>query len=142
MIVGFTGTRIGMTQEQEKVLFFLLKNFQISQFHHGDCAGADAQAHKIAEELNIFVVIHPPVENGLRAFCKVSQILPEESYLVRDRNIVDRCDLLIGTPKNYEYVKKGSGTWYTIKYGKDCNKDVLIIFPDGTIKFFGRINKE
>jgi hypothetical protein len=50
MKIGFTGTRKGMSQHQKEQ--FVLKMFELdpSEFRHGDCEGADAEAHDIIRE--------------------------------------------------------------------------------------------
>ena len=45
--IGFTGTRQGMTAEQKSALRNLLDG-GAGDFHHGDCIGADSEAHGIA----------------------------------------------------------------------------------------------
>ena len=65
--IGFTGTRYGMTVAQRRTLRSLLANGAGREFHHGDCVGADAEAHDIAVALGIEPVIHPPVIDILRA---------------------------------------------------------------------------
>lgn len=70
MKVGFTGTQLGMTGFQIEELTKLLMATTITQFHHGDCIGADEQAHEIAKALGIPVAIHPPINPSKRAFCK------------------------------------------------------------------------
>ena len=46
MIVGFTGTQSGMTDKQKKELKTLLLAVA-TELHHGDCIGADREAHDI-----------------------------------------------------------------------------------------------
>ena len=51
MIIGFTGTRYGMTQSQALQLTQLLAELHsqhgVQEFHHGACVGSDAEAHRL-----------------------------------------------------------------------------------------------
>ena len=127
--VGFTGTQIGMSEDQINQLTSLLIRLNPSWFHHGDCIGADAEAHEVALKLGIKIAIHPPRDNKKRAYCKgwKKRYYPEP-YLDRDRLIVKETDLLIGAPKsNTEEIR--SGTWYTIRYARRIQKPMLILIP-------------
>lgn len=42
MRVGFTGTIAGMTESQKAVLRSCLSLVGVTEFHHGDCEGAEA----------------------------------------------------------------------------------------------------
>lgn len=133
MIIGFTGTRQGMSIEQRDTLKAELVRRKPAEFHHGDCVGADAEAHAIALALGISVVIHPPLNNARRAFCKGARaVLPPEDYHARNHAIVNACSFLIATPKEMEAKKKG-GTWYTIRYAKDRNVAHLVILRPGWV---------
>jgi len=143
--VGFTGTQEGMTSLQKKSFLSVWQMIEdeigpIHEFHHGDCFGADFEAHGMAR--NAFshvgvgvVVIHPPNVNIKRAFCsnyfidnvKIEKPLP---YLERNTEIVKACDVLIATPKEREEVLR-SGTWATIRRVRKYNKKLAVIFPDG-----------
>jgi hypothetical protein len=71
--VGFSGTRAGMTAQQKERLEFKLRELRrldFHWFHHGDCTGADAEAHDIAKTLGYKIAIHPPNEPFLRALKK------------------------------------------------------------------------
>ena len=126
--VGFTGTRQGMTSAQAEVVATLLK---AGVLHHGDCVGADAQAHAIARENGLGVVIHPPTSTSLRAFCKGDLSWPLKPYLQRNRDIVDSTQELVATPAGPE--EQRSGTWSTIRYARKRGKPVTVVYPDGVV---------
>jgi hypothetical protein len=118
LICGFTGTRHGMSDEQKEHLRELFALGDISEFHHGDCIGADAEAHYIAADFNIPIIIHPPTNSVARAFCIGATIeLPPKDYLTRNHDIVDCCDILLAAPKTAREEQR-SGTWATVRYAK------------------------
>lgn len=129
MKIGFTGTQQGMTENQSVMLHYFLSQCK-GEFHHGDCIGADAEAHDIAVIVNLEPVIHPPDIMRKRAFKKATQIRTPKPYLYRNRDIVDECDELIATPKEFKEQKR-SGTWSTIRYARKLKKRVTIIYPNG-----------
>ena len=93
MKIGFTGTRHGMTEAQRGSLRSLLGD--AGEFHHGDCIGADAQAHDIARDLGLEVVVHPPKVDTMRAW-KTSdsdRIREPKPFLARNRDIVRETDM-------------------------------------------------
>lgn len=140
MHIGVTGTRYGMTEQQKNVFKFILKHitkymlYDDYWLHHGDCIGADSEAHDIAVSLGFFTHIHPPINSSLRAFKNGCIIEKEENYFQRNRNIVNTSNCMIATPKNTNQSK--GGTWYTINYSKKKNKNLYIIYPDGNIENF------
>lgn len=136
MKVGFTGARNGMTSKQWERVYALLHEAVPDQFHHGDCVGADAQAHDIAEELEIYIVAHPPDIARGRAWRTVTadEERPTAAYLKRDHDIVDETDELIACPKGFTEERR-SGTWATIRYAKRSNKKVTIVWPDGSYEY-------
>lgn len=133
MRVGFTGSREGMSWRQSKTLERLLPYLDVEEFHHGDCQGADFSAHYIVirEPMLGFkgVVVHPPKERFYRAFCNGAERREEKSYLERDRDIVDECDILIAAPLFKDGTKRAqrSGTWYTVNYARNQGKPVVIL---------------
>ena len=138
MHIGFTGTRHGMAKIQKQVLDRELLNImhifaeQTWYFHHGDCVGADAEAHEIAISCGASIMIHPPVKETLRAFCKpYTRMYEPKHYLVRNFDIVAACDKIYACPKGPESMR--SGTWSTIRYAKKQNKPLVIITPDGNM---------
>src|SRR5262245_4283430 len=96
--VGFTGSQHGMSVSQHGRLLSTLTNLAPRALHHGDCIGADAQAHALARKLGIRIVLHPPTNPSKRAFCEADAYWGEADYLVRNRQIVDACDVLIAAP--------------------------------------------
>lgn len=135
--LGITGSRLGMSQKQVDKFRGLLNNTTPTEIHHGDCVGADIEAHHIylefLEECCISadnrIIIHPPINHEHRAFGR-GEILPEKTYFQRNRNIVANTDYLVAFPA--WKIQKG-GTWYTINYAIKQGKPTFIIMPDGTV---------
>lgn len=117
--VGLTGTRKGMTETQKQCVRQSLIEVPISEAHHGDCEGADAEFHDIVREVLPVcrIIIHPPTESKHRAFCRGDVILEQQHYLARNHDIVDVADIIIAAPGEMKEVLR-SGTWSTIRYCK------------------------
>lgn len=130
--VGFTGTRLGMTDLQKiAVREHFDNNKSIVYLHHGDCLGADAEAHLEAVYFGIKVIIHPPENSRHRAFCtNVAIVEITAPYLSRNHKIVDASTYLVATPQGFKEEFR-SGTWATIRYARKQGKEVVIIYPDG-----------
>jgi hypothetical protein len=142
MIVGFTGTQDGMTPQQKQCFNTLLAYFKCDELHHGDCIGADADAHESGLDIAAKIVIHPPNYASKRAFCDKKifegvtiEVMPEKWYIDRNHDIVDASEVMIATPKEQEEQLR-SGTWATIRYAKKLKKSLVIIYKDGTYKAF------
>ena len=124
--VGFSGSRYGMTPLQQKRFkamlapTFALKHPAASrdEFHHGDCKGSDAEAHTIIRLKwpHVHIVVHPPEQDRLRAFCEGDEILDPLPYLTRNRRIVQQTNFLIGCPIHIG--RRAGGTWRTIEYAR------------------------
>lgn len=130
MKLGFTGTKLGMSEVQKSVIKDLLIFLQPTEFHHGDCTGADAEVHDLVRLLfpKCKIVIHPPIESRLRAFKKGDEIRAILPYMVRNRNIVQSTDDMIAASGLH---MSHSGTWHTINYAKK-RRPVKVVFPDGS----------
>ena len=130
MKIGFTGTQIGMTAIQCGLFLGRLRELHPTEFHHGDCIGADWNAHNIIRHHfpGCRVVIHPPIIERKRTFCAGDFVHEPLDYLVRDKNIVNATDLLIAAPKS-DVESLRSGTWSTVRYAKKTGKKVILIFP-------------
>lgn len=135
MIVGFTGTRYGMPTFQLANVHRLLKDAKEKHgsllVRHGDCIGADAQFHEIARKLGLYIIVHPPKDPKLRAYCKGDEILEPEPYLERDVKIVQYSDYLIGAPRSRSDTR--GGTWYTIFTAARMKRFGHVVMPDGVI---------
>ncbi len=129
MTIGFTGSRKGVNKSQIEEITKLLKEKKATHLHHGDCVGADTKFHNIGEDLNLSVSIHPPDKAGLRSHCKPigeGALYEERSFIKRNHDIVDACDILIGCPET-DLEKVRSGTWATIRYARKIGKEVIIV---------------
>lgn len=136
LIVGFTGSRKGMTKAQAEVFtnIFSTGNNYITEFHHGLCEGSDAQAHDLVRARafwNCSIVGHPPSHQTHYAPRRCDKRFTPAPYLVRNRVIVNCTAYLIATPSGPEITR--SGTWSTVRYARKQKKSILIIMPDGQI---------
>jgi hypothetical protein len=146
--VGFTGTRKGMTLQQYKAFKNVIcdecSSKDLFGFHHGDCLGADAEAHQyVASTFNrVIIHIHPPKEARLQAFvyntdefaliASRSYVYAPLSYIERNRIIVNSSGLLIAAPDTMTDVTR-SGTWSTVRFARKKNVPVILVYPDGTV---------
>lgn len=132
-IYGFTGTQRGMSGPQLDKLAQLLNETTIAQFHHGDCIGADSEAHDLVRDLlpETEIVVHPPYDNRKRAFNRGDKLREAKGYMDRNEDIVEESEILIAAPSEFEE-KIRSGTWATIRRARQAGKRVIIIYPDGT----------
>lgn len=132
---GFTGTRYGLSEPQ----YLALRKWVGAQdwspatvFRHGDCVGADSEAHDIVRTCShARVVIHPPIKKTMRAFRQGDVEMPPRPYLERNHAIVDASDILLACPKGPEELR--AGTWATVRYARAQNVRVILFMPDGQI---------
>lgn len=143
MIVAFTGTQAGMTDFQKDKLYEALQS--CSEFIHGDCVGADAEANEIAIKAGVKIfTIYPSIFNAKRAYCfnlrsgpyhewiavgdlRV-RIFPPKMPLERNQDIIRAGDKVIACPRQFKHTLR-SGTWATIRIGWRLKKVVSIIPP-------------
>ncbi len=134
-LIGFTGTQKGMTVPQSLAVRSILSDRRGVWLHHGDCVGADAQAHVFAKATGYLLAIHPPINWRKRAWCiGFDRRYPEKDYIARNHEIVDVTDELIAAPAQAQEERR-SGTWATIRYARKQRKLVTIVFPDGSLEF-------
>lgn len=130
---GFTGTRKGMTVPQREQLQSIFAELKRIVLHHGDCVGADEQAHRLAKAQGFYVALHPPTNPRSRAFCEADEVYDTLPYVVRNHKIVEMSDQLLAAPR-LDTPELRSGTWATIRYAKRLKRPVRIIFPNGSIR--------
>jgi len=138
-VIGFTGTQTGMSSQQYDAVMSYLSLYKTGGaeiFHHGDCIGADMQAHRIAERLGYDIIIHPPTNPLKQANCVSKTILAPLPYKVRNRAIVDASEIILATPRGAEASYPYSGTWATVRYARNVGKPVVVIFPGGVVTTF------
>ena len=142
MSVGFTGTQLGMAEIQKKAVKRALELLrkENDEFHHGDCIGADSEAHQIAREAGYSIVLHPPTKSLKRAFCKADKEKQALPYLERNLEIVKSTQILLATPKGMSEERR-SGTWSTVRKAKKMGKKVMIIFPNGHVQIHKEIKE-
>lgn len=126
--LGFTGSRKGMSEWQKRRLRMFLRHHRPVEFHHGDCVGADAQAHKMVRELlpECRIVIHPGDMPRLRANCKGDLTFEPFPPLHRNRLIVSATDEMVAAPETDEEQLR-SGTWFTIREARRTGKRVSVL---------------
>ena len=137
--VGFTGCRTGAPgRNWEKMLASLLRRIRWRLgdiclidlvFHHGDCIGSDAKAHKVADSTGCRIVIHPPENPKSRAYCSTAtaSVRAPKTYLQRNHDIVDSSKILIAVPKDPNREVLRSGTWATIRYARKKGVPVYML---------------
>ncbi len=124
-----------MTRRQRDTVAYLFRELELTELHHGDCVGADAQAHKIAKSTLARIVVHPPLSSSrLRSFCAGDESRKPCAFLVRNSHIVkEGIDGLIAAPRESTEQLR-SGTWSTIRKARRLGRRIFIVNPDGTFK--------
>lgn len=144
IVVGFTGTRTGMTAKQIAWMHILLDAFMWLQkkkafdkskcfILHGDCVGADAEFDAIASGHGLNRVIFPCTLENQRAHCeRLGAEIGQEpkAPLERNKDIITKSTVLIAAVATKNEVKR-SGTWATIRHARKMKKSIFIIYPDG-----------
>lgn len=139
MILGFTGTREGMTNKQRNAVAEFLYDQRPVVVHHGDCLGADSQFHDSALLLPEppRIETHPCNLTRWRAYRKADMIHPVKPPKDRNRDIVRAVHLLIAAPKTTQAESPHSGTWQTVRLMLSFKKDVVVVWPNGEIQGWG-----
>lgn len=136
--VGVTATRLGLTLPQKEWALGFFETNEINVLHHGDCKGGDDQLARMAHSFDIYIIAHPGDSAYYRAYCEANDlVLPEKENLVRNRNIVAHCQLLLAFPQSKTPLRR-SGTWYTIRHTQKMpvhrRPQVITVLPDGSVR--------
>lgn len=119
MVIGFTGTRKGMSPTQRRqfrdVMDWLIAGCSArrepSVFHHGAAVGADIEAAAVVAELWPDVRIIPNPAGG--------------DPLGRNKRIAMSSVLIAAPSGDREQLR--SGTWATIRYARANNRPVVAL---------------
>jgi hypothetical protein len=131
MKLGFTGTSHCPLTIRQRILFRnLICRLRPTEFHHGDCIHADAEAHEIVrvELPDCAIHIHPPINPGKRAFLIGDKVYPKKEYRIRNIDIIQQSDELAATPKAM-LEERRSGTWMTIRLARKAKKKIHMLWP-------------
>ena len=133
--LGFTGSQKGVTPNQltvlRKFILELSQSFVIDGFH-GDCIGADTIFHAVCRKEGAREVYKFPCT--ITNKCANTDAVPladPRAPLDRNREIVHASDVMVACPGTSEEIIR-SGTWATIRYARKQNKQLYVIYPDGS----------
>lgn len=138
MIVGFTGSRLGLLQAQHDSLRWFLTGLAPTRFVHGDGGHSDALAHAIVEAAfpDCYMDVWPSTLGGgavtyfgTKGRTEVHKPIPP---LERNRIIVALSHGLIACPAR-DVEDWGSGSWATIRYAREIGVPVYVIRGNGEI---------
>ena len=152
--VGFTGTQDGLTMMQSHNLARYMRDYREALepdraliLHHGDCIGADYQAHIMAYGHGWQVELHPGTDGNGESpkrkhsenseFRHVRAIHEPCPYAERNMDIVLSGMILLACPGGPEKRRSGtrrSGTWATIRAAERMARMVIVFYPDGDIE--------
>lgn len=141
---GFTGSSEPSTDWQKKTLEALLQFYvgeKVAECHNGQCINADEDCYNVIVRSipHVRVVFHPPTNQSkmfkvkLRAHDQKRKPL---DYLKRNLRIVAESDYLFAMPKSVNEELR-SGTWATVRYARNANMPICLIFPNGSIRYEG-----
>jgi hypothetical protein len=115
-MITFTGTQKGMTVNQLAAVVTLFHNLGNQGLRHGDCIGADEQAHWLHRAVwpQAMIHVHPGDNINKCAFVALRDSGPLTRYesmdnLERNRYMVDHSGVVVAAPKESSEVRR-SGT--------------------------------
>jgi predicted Rossmann fold nucleotide-binding protein DprA/Smf involved in DNA uptake len=143
MIIGFTGTRFGLTPAQGAALADVVLRpacYYAERHLNGGCRGADREMFAYLLGLDGVIEVLPgSVEQAAWAEEQRASLLGRryiihevEPYLARDLKIALRCNRLIACPGTATEQLR-SGTWATVRYARKAGKPITLVLPDGQV---------
>ena len=146
MIIVFTGTRRGMTKQQQASVAWLLEKLCSTKRNvlarHGAAKGADREFHALAFARGVRLTAYPSTKEQVRwALTRTHQLVsvrPTQPPLIRNKTMVmgggaGKADVLIATPAEAEEVLR-SGTWATIRNARRALVAIrMIVQPLGNM---------
>jgi hypothetical protein len=135
IVLGFTGTRSGMSEKQRERVETIFKNYEKTETPvrvvHGGCVGADKEFHDLAKQYGFHITVRPGYSvaspEDLSHRCEYSDadfIYEPDTHFKRNRAIVEESNLMLATP--YNDIERG-GTWYTINYARKHDYEIKIL---------------
>lgn len=137
MIIGFSGTRRGMSLAQKRVFLEVLSAMAPERFVHGLCMGADVEAHDLVRSRytpeQCPIEGYPSTDPSTRRYRVCELMHHPMDPMKRNRDIILSCEILIATPLEMEEMRRG-GTWATIRVAEADHTPAHIIFRDGIVE--------
>jgi hypothetical protein len=144
VVIGFTGTRLGMSPEQQDAVRALLRRAAPDEVVHGDCIGADDEFDVMCMALGYPRRIRPCTLADMRAHGEnrgATLVAAPEAPTKRNRAIVRDATMVIGCPLYDEEprtlsrsVLRGQGTWSTILYARRIGKHLCVVQRSGSVQ--------
>ena len=137
MKVAITGHRPGRIAGQEQNIKKWIEDYlagvDCTEAYSGMAMGTDQIFARVVEEMGIpLICCYPyrrdnfhPAEQRINARAKDVRFISEEyskkSYWIRDKYMVDNCDVLLAVFDG----KKEGGTWITVDYAQRIGKPIV-----------------
>lgn len=144
MILGFTGTRCGMTLAQYAALPSVIAALP-ERVLHGGAEGADEEFDAYLRPRWVgegpFVEVYPVGQLRYHFWtytyageeARLSLLYYSDDPLIRNRIIAERCDHLLACPAEPDEQLR-SGTWATVRYARKAGKPRTLLLPNGTVR--------
>lgn len=133
MIIGFSGSREGMTFAQKQTIkhIIILLDKDTDEVHHGACIGADQEFDALCRLVGHKIYRHPgfPEDHPMRAHLPdYPNAILEDVIPPLDRNevIVSKSNLILAAPRS-----NSRGTYHTIDYAIRTKTDTWIVNEKG-----------
>lgn len=148
MILGFTGTRRGLTPAQLAALPSVIAALP-DRVLHGGAIGADEQFDRwlLQHGMNPQHIHVLPCEAERERFwierqyveltvhphpLHLRKVYATQKALVRNELIARECDHLLACPAGMTEELR-SGTWATVRYARKAGRALTILWPDGSV---------